>query len=260
MIGYLLAYNINNSSLSIATILILKDSRTNLNRPNILNKKKAIYICDKFLVLDIEDCYEIKDISRLVDSLKIKSLLSDNILVKNKITNYKNGIYFFLEKDMIYSYYLDKIKNGLFHKYSDNGRLLYQCNFINNKKNGLYIKYNKNGVKLVECCYIDDIKNGYFKEWDRNANKIIECNYYKNQLNGSVKTWYSNGNLKTCGNFINDKPYGKFDQYLINGTKYKGIEYYNDPVKYINFNSYGDMIVNSGIPVDFVNYNSVTID
>lgn len=107
----------------------------------------------------------------------------------------------------------DGKKEGLYREWRDDGKLVIECNFVNDKKegpfrlwdifveegnytngkkNGVCKTFSKDGTLLLgECAYLDGELHGYCREWDR------EELFERGRIVGKILKWHSNGVLKS---------------------------------------------------------------
>jgi antitoxin component YwqK of YwqJK toxin-antitoxin module len=164
----------------------LLDTITNENRNNIPNeqyKQFAKYRGNKFLV---------KDIFHKFDSTKkVLSILSSNFY-KNQLkyeigkiiipddfdTDLEkvcsNGIHYFLKLECVFYYSLEKITNGDYLRWHDNGQLCLKCTYTNGKLNGDYLRWYDNGQLCLKCTYTNGKLNGDYLRWHDNGQQSIK--------------------------------------------------------------------------------------
>ena len=117
----------------------------------------------------------------------------------------------------------------------DNG-IEKECGYLNNRlKEGIWKFYYENGNLYKEINFKDDIENGQWKMWHENGNIYIDQNKINGSSDGYWKEYYENGELKEIG-FYEKGEYAPRDfwdengnQLLINGTGKKIERFgYND--------------------------------
>ncbi len=145
--------------------------------------------------------------------------------------------------------YLDDLKDGEGFEYDKDGRIIALLKFnkdlmvsrdeINryNKeklKQGKWVEFHENGVNKLVGGYIDGRKNGIFKEYDKEGKLIAIYKYEDDQLAESSKdvdvleerkTYYPTAKVKTSATYRDGKLQGFLKEYdengvLINTTKF----------------------------------------
>ncbi len=180
MIGYKIAFD-NNKNRILVTLEILSDSKTNMNRDNIICKDKARYKTNKCKVLSLSSLDEVDKIKEVIVAYSsydptFKYEINKEIIVndyKDIDDPFSNGIHFFLNKEMAINYQLcgsivvyfennvSKIKcekpleEGEYIVYYENGAVEQIYNFKNFKINGEIKHFRKNG-ELTHICYYED--------------------------------------------------------------------------------------------------------
>jgi len=132
--------------------------------------------------------------------------------IKQNIHNwFKNGV-----RHLVQSYQYN-IKNGLFSEWYENGKLKYECNFINGCKDGLERIYYYNGQRKLYVNYSRGVMNGKCNTWHMNGKVEIECNFYQGILYNDYKKWSKYGDLILFKKYYNVhiKPIDEIDD----GTK-----------------------------------------
>jgi antitoxin component YwqK of YwqJK toxin-antitoxin module len=141
-----------------------------------------------------------------------------------------------------YEYYTDsngqKVKDGVYTKWNNDGTLFFTVHFKDGKENGLYSKWNKKGDLILTVPLKDGIKNGEQNYYNNENNKnleytdsfvngmkngsstlknegklIYEKNYIDDLLNGVQKYYYDNSKLKAEGEMKSGIPIGEWDFY-----------------------------------------------
>jgi antitoxin component YwqK of YwqJK toxin-antitoxin module len=166
----------------------LLNTITNENRNNIPNEQSkpfAKYRGSNFLV---------KDIFHKFDSTnKVLSILSSNF--ENKL-EYKigkviipdnfdtvlenvcsNGIHYFLKLECAFYYSLQKIQNGEYLEWHDNGQQHIKCTYTDGKRNGEYLAWHDNGQQHIKCTHTDGKLNGEYLSWHENGQQWEKCTY-----------------------------------------------------------------------------------
>jgi antitoxin component YwqK of YwqJK toxin-antitoxin module len=80
-----------------------------------------------------------------------------------------NGIHYFLKLECAFYYSLEKIQNGEYLNWYENGQQNIKCTYIDDKLNGEYLKWYANGQQNIKCTYTDGKRNGEYLEWYKNV-------------------------------------------------------------------------------------------
>lgn len=86
---------------------------------------------------------------------------------------------YYLSNGQLESYHTweNGLRNGPFAFYSENGKLLLEGTYVNDKHDGVRCKYHKNGNREWSFTYAKDILSGPYTEWDEAGNVIDEGEY-----------------------------------------------------------------------------------
>ena len=132
--------------------------------------------------------------------------------------------------------FVNGVRYGLHRNWDENGKLFYECEFIDGKRNGTQKLYKDGKIQyLTE--YKDDKRHGVSKSW-MNGNLFMEHNYKNDVKDGFSKVFeteesdYSGhniGDLRSIGDFKNEKKNGVWVYYL-RGKPWK-IQLYRDDEK-----------------------------
>ena len=152
MIGYKIAKN--GEKCVVVTLEIPSDALTNMDRSTVVVKETAMYRTNKAKVLKIEDeegnCYP----SATSFKYKKKSLeYKVGEVMEEPSYNYNpqevcaEGIHYFLSRRVAVLYGLEKIKNGLFERWYENGQKWMEYSFVDGNLHGLYQTWHANGQK-----------------------------------------------------------------------------------------------------------------
>lgn len=95
-----------------------------------------------------------------------------------------------------------KVRNteGKFKGYEE-GQLVEEGEYVNNKKNGVWTKYYPNGQKKQELTFANNVANGYARIYYRNGQLQEEGMWQQNKWSGQYKYYNENGNLKYDWNY-----------------------------------------------------------
>ncbi|MBK7358154.1 MAG: toxin-antitoxin system YwqK family antitoxin [Saprospiraceae bacterium] len=133
-----------------------------------------------------------------------------------KTVENKNAAGKLIEK---YSYKIiegKELKEGLYEKYDEEGRLLESANYTNGKLNGIRKLYREGKLESEET-RVDDKYEGPFKAYHPNGSLQIEANYTNDIMAGDVKVYYPGGQLKEIVRFADNVEDGPFVEYHENG-------------------------------------------
>ena len=131
----------------------------------------------------------------------------------------KNGervIYF--DKNIIKSYFVDDINNGMSYTYDLDNNLIESVNYTNGVENGLMKEYSQDG-RVIR---VTNYKNGYivYSEW---INRI-DNNGFKQ---GRWLEFYDNGQILSEVVYLNNKINGYAKYYDMNGSLINIVKYNN---------------------------------
>lgn len=90
--------------------------------------------------------------------------------------------------------------NGKYKGYED-GQLVEEGEYLNNRKTGVWTKYYPNGNKKHELTFANNIANGYAKIYYRNGQLQEEGIWKMNRWFGQYKYYFPDGNLKYDWNY-----------------------------------------------------------
>lgn len=98
---------------------------------------------------------------------------------------YTNGI-----EKAIYTYVEDEIEGECIDFY-ESGKLLSKSNYDKDRLlQGIYQKWYENGQLWIQCNYKDDEKHGTYKSWFPDGRLSLECNYVEGWISGQYHKWY----------------------------------------------------------------------
>jgi len=220
MIGYKLASS--NSCNVIVTLRIPNDSKTNINRSDIVDKKYAKYRTNKATIIDIEDMDGNKynnAVSSVYTKKKIQYITHETITEENYNEDVNivcgEGIHFFIDKEAsIYYGTTPPLFNGEFKKWWDNGQLLKKATYVNGNLHGEYKEWWSNGQLTFYAPYINGKLHGEHKRWYPNGQLHLQITYVNGLIHGEYKEWYENGQPHT-------------QAILLDGTSWKGYKRWN---------------------------------
>ena len=122
-----------------------------------------------------------------------------NIIINNKTLQKKLEVNIENYKQISNRYKRYKIgeRNGKGKEYYDNGKLIFEGEYINGERNkGIGIEYYDNGKIEYEGEYINGERNGKGKEYYDNGKLRFEGEYLNGEKNGIGKEYDINGELE----------------------------------------------------------------
>jgi len=161
---------------------------------NDLYRKFAQYRANKLMVVDIINKFNpnetINEISNTLYKNHIIKYIKKNIAVpdsfdKNTNEVCSNGIHFYENIDCAFYLELEKIENGKWTLWHENGQKSSEGEYINGEKNGKWTIWHQNGQKSVEGEYINGKQNGKWIRWYSNGQKEYEGEYLNEEKNGN---------------------------------------------------------------------------
>jgi hypothetical protein len=178
MIGYKIVLSINACRL-LLTLEIPSDAKTNMNRPDIFDKDKASYRCNKCNVINIED--ELGNIYTEAFSIfdsDFKYELNKQVEVKNFDENGGSaGIHFYLSKIVAYN------QDVRVKWYIKDGKTMIDCVLPPILENNALIRYNANGSMYQKIPF----------SFSKNSIKVTgDLVYYKNNVVETVYKYKNN--------------------------------------------------------------------
>ncbi len=102
--------------------------------------------------------------------------------------------------DMRHGWWRIRNIDGKFKGYEE-GQLVEEGEYVNNKKNGVWTKYYPNGKKKQELTFVNNIANGYAKIYYKSGQVQEEGMWHQNKWSGHYKFYNENGNLKYDWNY-----------------------------------------------------------
>lgn len=103
------------------------------------------------------------------------------------------------------------------------GNRVYQ----NQAYTGSAFKYSKDGIVIGEEQFVDGRRHGHIKKWFRNGNVALESYYEKGRRVGETKSWWSNGNLRSLTYYVDDNADGVAWSWYRSGKKFKRYNHLN---------------------------------
>ncbi len=114
-------------------------------------------------------------------------------------------------------------KEGLYTKYTPDGKVVETAEYRDDVKNGLRVMFYDNGDTMIVETYVNDKFEGSYRSYFTNGVMESEGNYENNAMNGIWNFYYDNKQLKEVVQFVNNEEDGPFVEYHKNGNlKAKG--------------------------------------
>ena len=234
----------------VVIMKLLDDTKTNMDRNNIIDPANATYRADKLYTELIFNKFDLNEtVTSISNSIYKKNIITytintivyadmfDNDL--NKI--YSNGIHFY--KRIVRAFLFDiQNKNisfdGEYIEYYDEGQIREKRNYINNELNGDCISYYENLQIDTKCYYVNNKLNNEYISYYENLwlNRILNIyltrlekrkNNYDTIMN-EFKLYYNNPQIKIKCNYIDNKLCGEYLEYYENENLKMKCNYIND--------------------------------
>ncbi len=158
-----------------------------LSLPKVVDKKGNVLFIDKNLNTKIKgNCWEGK--LELMDN-------QNNLLLE---LNFKN-----------------KVLNGAYNFFYNNGTLREKGVFVNGLKNGECVHYYSTSKIAAKRVYGNGVMDGEQREFYSNGSPAVVYNYQNGFLNGSFNQYYKDGTLMQSGFFVNGLVNGNWTYNLI---------------------------------------------
>ena len=197
---YLFAYSVINTNSIYMTekVQLIDDfySAFNIEKNKLFTRIELYdtivnYVKEKDLISKCNQSYIVMDtilgnlfnINRPVNCDNFKKLIKQLIIPNNsnKIENY--FVNTFSDFKVNVSFYTSKnVKNGLYRKYNNQGKLIFETYYSNNMENGICRKWDENGKLRCMIEYHNNKKNGNQYIFDENENIISEFKYNENNM------------------------------------------------------------------------------
>lgn len=191
----------------IVILRLLFDSKTDMNRKDIIDSYNAQYKADKLEVVMICNKLNLNEmINEIIDELykpRLRYKVGDVIHNSNGIYFYKSIMRAYLfELNYDYCYYDRILKyklDGEFKIYQDNGLISRIVNYSNGKLQGEYIDYDDKGNMIIKCNYLSNgLLDGIYLRYYPNGQIEIKCNYLNGELKGRYIECDMFGNIVRC--------------------------------------------------------------
>ena len=112
----------------------------------------------------------------------------------------------------------DFAKQGIYTRYSVEGKLLEKSEYENNQLHGTQEFYYANGQISELVNYTNGVHNGEFKTFFKNGKLSQEATYVVGAWEGELKGYFPNGSLKEVLQYEKGKEMGLFKEYHENGN------------------------------------------
>ena len=224
MIGYKIAKNMEGNRV-VVTLEIPGDALTNMARSSVVVRNTAKHRANKAKVVAIEDAsgtpyttatsfsYDKKSLTYTVgETIEEPSYNPDPEQVCAE------GIHYFLTRRVAELYGLEKIENGLFQQWRDNGQKYLEETCVDGKRHGLYQYWGEDGQKLTEATFIDGKLHGLFQSWYDNGQKNAVATYVDGKRHGLLQEWYKNGQKTGEVTYVDGAPHGLYQYWGEDGT------------------------------------------
>lgn len=114
--------------------------------------------------------------------------------------------------------FIDNLPQGVFKYYYEDGKLRSQLSYSNNGKIADAINFHPNGKKMAEGKYVETKKDGQWKYYNVLETLSAEEFYEKGSPVGVWKTYYDDGKLLEECTYVNGKKQGIVKQFFGDGT------------------------------------------
>jgi len=135
----------------------------------------------------------------------------------NKVCS--TGIHFYETIDCAFYLELEKLENGKWTEWHENGEIKSKGKYLNGKRNGKWTEWHDNGEIKSEGEYLNGEKNGKWTQWHDNGQKHTEGEYVNGEKSGNLTSWYSNGQKREEGEYINGEQNGEWTEWHFTGEK-----------------------------------------
>ena len=186
------------------------NTKTNEDRDDVTDKRYAKFRGSEFLVIAIIDKFTGEKRNEVSNSFNEKILLykKGEIIRPDYFYEYIDkicapGIHYFIDHESAFYYGLDKVDDGEYKRWYENGQLCEQCTYLNGKINGECKSWYDYGQLGKQCTYVNGEKNGEYKSWYYNGQLWEECTYVNGKFDGEYKRWYYNGQLWEECTYVN---------------------------------------------------------
>lgn len=124
--------------------------------------------------------------------------------------------------------FIDQQKDGLWNYYTNSDILITIEQYDHGKRTGLWQIFSpQNGILLEESNYLDDKLNGAYRTYYTNGDISLDETYLNNKLNGKCTAYYPKKIISSSGDYLQGHRIGSWDFYDITG-KIRSTEEYKD--------------------------------
>jgi len=228
MIGYKSAKH--GDKRVVVTLEIPEDALTNMGRSKVAAKETAKYCANKANVLKIEDdegnCYPTATSFNYREKTleyKVGEVMEEPSYNPQEVC--AEGIHFFLSRRVAELYGMEKVANGLFEMWYENGQKGEEVPYVNGQRHGLRETWFGNGQKSEELEYVYGKMYGLYRSWYENGQKDVETTFVDGQRHGLYQSWHENGQKMDEIPYVNGQRHGLYQRWYRNGQKTEEIEY-----------------------------------
>lgn len=186
------------------------ECKTNENRKYIFDPMYAKNRCDRAYVVDILNKFTKESIDSIESDfdetfvyVRNKYITVDDYDASNEICS--RGIHYYMSYEAAYFHGLDKVENGEYLQFYDDGELFEKCNYVNGLIHGLYESWYRNGQLYKRCNYVNGVIHGLCELWYENGQLEKKYKYINGSVNGIYESWYRSGHLFGKCYFVNGK-------------------------------------------------------
>jgi hypothetical protein len=162
MLGYKAAKS--GDTRVLITLEIPEDALTNMARSSVVIRETAKHRTNRAKVLKIEDEKGVSYPSASSAMFPTKEMtyrMGEMVEEPSYTLNSEDvcgeGIHFFLSRKVAELYGLNKVQNGFWQAWHENGRQAAEATFVDGKAQGTYRSWHPDGTKLAEMSFVDGI-------------------------------------------------------------------------------------------------------
>jgi antitoxin component YwqK of YwqJK toxin-antitoxin module len=122
--------------------------------------------------------------------------MADDGFTSKAVDFHPNGI------KMAEGTYVNKLKDGEWVYYDEQGLLISKETYVEGKKHGLCTTYYNNGHLLEEKHYVNGVETGPWKQYFTDGGLKTDAVYSNGKLEGSAKFYFPDGKIAASGNYI----------------------------------------------------------
>jgi antitoxin component YwqK of YwqJK toxin-antitoxin module len=207
----------------LITMKLLDDSRTNLERENIVSKDHAQFRTDKACVISIQNKYT-NEFTQSVKSdydinfvYKKGSIVNVNNFEKDINVVHGKGIHFFLTKECAFFYNIDRNKyNGNIKVWYVSGVLKESSEWNEGKKDGRCESWYDNGNPYRFENFINGLRDGDYEDWHITGHTWEKSEWQGGMRHGMCTIWFSDGRIAERSKFAFGKRIAVYEKNLRN--------------------------------------------